>query len=145
MEKNIPPLINDPLRSKRYGSVTFIFVVILIAGIRPLRIFGDWVYLYDSKGNGPLNPLKLPKNIKDLDDDPFRSLAWAVRERGGFQKTDEPFAEFRWANFFRSKFPAGNANSNMERLIQEALKLCRTPAATGLPGYYSGTDQAPVP
>jgi hypothetical protein len=94
-----------------------------------------WTYLYDENGKGPLDWKLLPKSIKDLRDDPFRSLAWAVREQGGFEKTDEPFAEFQWANFFRSKLPNENGNANMVRLTEEAMKLCRTPSAKGLPGY----------
>jgi hypothetical protein len=95
-----------------------------------------WAYLYDNKGNGPLDPQGLPKNIKDLKDDPFRSIAWAVREGGGYQESVDPFAEFQWANFFRKKLNAYDANANMEQLIQQALKLCHTPAARGLPGYF---------
>lgn len=96
-----------------------------------------WAYLYDENGKGPLDPKLLPKKIKDLKDDPFRSLAWAVREREGFSKTEEPFAEFQWADFFRGKIPADSANTHMEQLIQDALKLCHTPPAQGLPGFIA--------
>lgn len=94
-----------------------------------------WAYLYDENGRGPLDPKLLPKTIKDLKDDPFRSLAWEVRERGGFKKTDNPFAEFQWANFFRKRLPGNNANENMNQLIDEAMKLCHTSSACKLPGY----------
>jgi hypothetical protein len=94
-----------------------------------------WTYLYDENGKGPLDWKLLPKHIKDLRDDPFRSLAWSIRELGGFEKTSEPFAEFQWADFFRSKLPADNANGKMEQLTEEALKLCHTPGARGLPGF----------
>jgi hypothetical protein len=95
----------------------------------------NWTYLFDNKGDGPLDPRELPKSVEGLQDDPFRSLAWAVREQGGYRKSDEPFAEFQWANFFRAKLITDNANATMEHLIEEALKLCHTPAARGLPGY----------
>ncbi len=98
-----------------------------------------WAYLYDGHGKGPLDPRQLPKKLKDLEDDPFRSLAWAVRERDGYHKSEEPFAEFQWANFFRAKLAFANANSNMEQLIREALKLCHEPSAAGLPGYFKET------
>ncbi len=42
------------------------------------------------------------RNIKDLAFDPYRSLAWIVRDRHGYLKTDAPFSEFKWANFFRN-------------------------------------------
>jgi hypothetical protein len=96
----------------------------------------QWAYLYDGRGKGPLDPRQLPRKISDLEDDPFRSLAWAVREQDGYHASREPFAEFRWANYFRAKFTNENVNSNMEQLIQDALKLCHLPSAAGLPGYY---------
>jgi hypothetical protein len=98
-----------------------------------------WAYLYDNKGNGPLDPRELPMSMKDLKDDPFRSLAWAVREQGGYQQSVDPFAEFQWANFFRTKLNADDANLNMKQLIQDALKICHSPAARGLPGYFEET------
>jgi hypothetical protein len=98
-----------------------------------------WVYLYDGHGKGPLDPRQLPKKIKDLEDDPFRSLAWAVREQDGYHESKEPFAEFSWANFFRKKLPNDKPNANMEQLIKEALKICHMPEANGLPGYFPGS------
>ena len=95
-----------------------------------------WVYLYDGHGKGPLDPRQLPKKIKDLEDDPFRSLSWAVRERDGYHESEEAFAEFSWANFFRKKLVNDNSNANMEQLIKEALKICHMPEASGLPGYF---------
>src|SRR6516225_12488454 len=42
-----------------------------------------WVYPYDTKGER--RPFKdLPKSIRDLKDDPFRSLAGELRRAGGF-------------------------------------------------------------
>jgi hypothetical protein len=95
-----------------------------------------WVYLYNNQGKGPLDPRQLPKKIKDLEDDPFRSLAWAVREQGGYHESEKPFAEFSWANFFRTKLQNDNPNANMEQLIKEALKICHLPEANRLPGYF---------
>jgi hypothetical protein len=100
-----------------------------------------WAYLYDNKGMGPLDPSRLPKSIQNLDDDPFRSLAWAVREREGYHASGEPFAEFQWANFFRKKLPFEKANENMELLIREALKICHEPSARTLPGYFAGSGE----
>lgn len=99
-----------------------------------------WAYLYDEKGKGPLDPHLLPKKISDLKNDPFRSLAWAVRERGGYAKSDDPFAEFQWAEFFRSKLTSTNADTDMERLIVEAMQLCHTPEASKLPGFLKSNE-----
>jgi len=35
--------------------------------------------------------------------DPYRSLAWIMREHHGYLKSNAPFSEFRWADFFRKR------------------------------------------
>jgi hypothetical protein len=94
-----------------------------------------WVYLYDEKGRGPLEPGRLPKTVADLADDPYRSLAWAVRERGGWEKSPTSFAEFQWATFFRSRIKIENGPGGWEKAVEEALKVSHTPQAKNLPGY----------
>jgi hypothetical protein len=121
-----------------YAVIEANFKTMAVDSFWKVMVARKWAYLYDGSGAGPLDPGLLPKHIKDLKDDPFRSLAWEVRERGGFTQTAEPFAEFQWANFFRKKLPSDKANENMEPLIQDALKLCHGPSAKGLPGYSSG-------
>jgi hypothetical protein len=46
---------------------------------------------------------QLPKTLEAMTDDPYRSLAWFVRQKGGFCKSPREFAEFAWADWFRSK------------------------------------------
>jgi hypothetical protein len=94
-----------------------------------------WVYPYDAAGKGPLDVAKLPKKVADLTDDPYRSLAWAVRERGGWEKVETSFAEFRWAQFFRTRVPIGKRPGDFERAVEAALKFCHTPEAKDLPGF----------
>jgi len=60
----------------------------------------EHVWLYDEKGMQPVSPLHLPRHADKLVDDPFRSLAWMVRNAGGYGKSDLPFAELMWTNFF---------------------------------------------
>jgi hypothetical protein len=36
----------------------------------------------------------IPKSVRDLVDDPFRSLAGELRRAGGFAKDTTPFSEF---------------------------------------------------
>jgi hypothetical protein len=100
-----------------------------------------WTFLYDNKGNGPLDPGLLPKTIRELQDDPFRSIAWAVRRQGGYKKSEEPFADFRWADFFRARITADEKNMNMEHLINEAMKICHNSAASNLPGYIPASTE----
>jgi hypothetical protein len=45
----------------------------------------------------------LPKNVRHLRDDPYRSLAGILRRKGAFQKDMTPFSEFKWANYLRTR------------------------------------------
>jgi hypothetical protein len=82
----------------------------------------------------PLPHNRLPSSLLGLKDDPYRSLAWAVREAGGFVKTDKPFTEFKWAEFFRPRIPMGSGEVAWEAAVQAAIRLAKSPAAAGLPG-----------
>ena len=86
------------------------------------------VYPYDCDGNGPHPFTSIPRRVIDMPDDPYRSLAWAVRMRGGFTKTTHPFAEFKWGEYFRR---AGIDASD----VDSATRLAKTLAAAGLPGF----------
>lgn len=93
-------------------------------------------YPYCQFGEGPRKPLYLPRDIRGLADDPYRSLAWFVRKAGAFENSDKNFAEFRWANFFRSrKLLDRYGLSGMPSAMVKAAKLAQSPAAKGLPGY----------
>jgi hypothetical protein len=118
----------------------------------------NWVYLFDEFGGGPQSPTTLPAHIKDLRFDPYRSLAWIVREHHGYLKNDAPFSEFKWANFFRTRILldqdllAGRhtfdefafvvdedgileLNDDGKEVIDEALFLANGAEARGLPGF----------
>ena len=94
-----------------------------------------WVYPYDQLGGGPHEPIHLPENIKGLADDPFRSLAWMVREKGGFDKVEAPFCEFHWANFFRKHLKKHPIADEFEHAMKEALEIARSAIASHLPGH----------
>lgn len=103
----------------------------------------NWVYPYDAKGRGPLDVSKLPTHMRDLADDPYRSLAGIVREAGGFEKSGEGFAEFRWANFFRTRIKIRYDEDNIDQIvIEKAMKLAKSPDASELPGYVSEQIQS---
>jgi len=104
-----------------------------------------YVYPYDNQGRGPLEVEKLPKKVTELTDDPYRSLAWAVRNRGGFQKTTASFAEFQWANFFRNRNEIGRKEKDFEKAVKAALKISHAAEAKNLPGYTpkAGTPNTP--
>jgi hypothetical protein len=101
-----------------------------------------WLYLYDETGKGPLEPVALPRTIGKMRDDPYRSLVWLVRKRGGLDKSSEPFSEFVWANFFRTRVKFTGAELGSEPTIQSALALAHSPEAKDLPGYVASADKA---
>lgn len=76
----------------------------------------------------------LPKSIAGLQPDPYRDLAWSVREAGGFRKTQVPFSEFAWANYFRTRISPATLRRDFELACDRALCLARSPEARRLPG-----------
>ena len=116
------------------------------------------VYLFDRSGGGPQQPETLPAHIKDLKFDPYRSLAWIVREHHGYIKNNAPFSEFKWANYFRTRILldsdilAGKhtfddfafevdehgrleVTDDGHEVLEEALFLAASDEARGLPGF----------
>jgi hypothetical protein len=95
-----------------------------------------WVYLYDENGNGPRSPADLPRTVQGLKDDPYRSLASAVRDGGGFAKASTPFAEFEWADYFRSSgISKADIQDNFKKSVKEGSRIARKREACALPGY----------
>ena len=92
-------------------------------------------YDRDQYGVGPHDPNHLPEDVRGMADDPFRSVAWQVRKRGGYEKSDEPFAEFQWAQYFRERLKTYPTRADFEKAVVEAMRLVHDPAAKGLPGY----------
>jgi hypothetical protein len=92
-----------------------------------------WVYLKD---NGKkISEYQLPRYITWLKNDPYRSLAGKVRQEGGFDKTEKPFAEFEWADFYRSRISEELIDKDYNKAVAIALKLAKTYEAKRLPGY----------
>jgi hypothetical protein len=52
-------------------------------------------YPFCQFGEGPRKALYLPRDIRGLADDPYRSLAWFVRKAGAFKNSEKNFAEFK--------------------------------------------------
>jgi hypothetical protein len=85
-----------------------------------------WVYLYDENVKGPHDPADLPTSVEGLKDDPYRSLAGAVRRNGGFGKVSAPFAEFIWADFFRPRIPITDIEGNYKNAVENASIMAKT-------------------
>src|ERR1700752_2815535 len=98
-----------------------------------------WVYPYDAKGERR-NFDDLPKSIKDLKDDPYRSLAGELRRAGGFAKDTTPFSEFLWADFLRRQVPRKTVEDHFSKALEKALAAAKTHEAIYLPGWCGPAD-----
>ncbi|HZZ62182.1 MAG TPA: ParB-like protein [Roseiarcus sp.] len=96
--------------------------------------FHGWAHPYDAKGRRrPYSDL--PRTVKGMEDDPYRSLAGEMRNVGGFAKDSTPFSEFLWADFLRPRIKAGAIKADFEVALAEALAMARSGEADYLPGW----------
>jgi hypothetical protein len=77
-----------------------------------------------------------PTSIAELLDDPYRSLAGAVKRAGGYAKDRSPFSEFRWADFLRCRIDRALLETDFAGAVALALDLALSPAAKHLPGWH---------
>jgi hypothetical protein len=93
----------------------------------------NWLFLEDNTG-AKKEARDLPLGVGGLEDDPYRSLAAEVRDAGGYGKTCAPFAEFRWADFFRRQDLLA---SHPDQALNEAKIAAGSPEACKLklPGF----------
>ena len=93
-----------------------------------------WLHPFDE--HGERQPYSaIPKKIAQLKDDPYRSLAGAVRKAGGYAKDTRPFMEFIWADYFRGSFSARDIRRKWDTTLEEAVALARRPEAHFMPGW----------
>jgi hypothetical protein len=94
----------------------------------------SWVHPYDQRGRR--RSLKsMPSSLSALRDDPYRSLAGEVRDLGGFAKSDAPFLEFLWTNYFRAQIRSGTLKSHYHKALKQALRLAASERTRYLPGW----------
>jgi hypothetical protein len=101
-----------------------------------------WIYLdhlsyvhpYDE--NGERRSLAdIPNSFAGMRDDPYRSLAGAVRRAGGFAKSDAPFLEFLWSNHFRRHVARSKLTRHFRKAVRESVKLALSAQSSYLPGF----------
>ena len=108
--------------------------------------FHRWSHPYDRNGKR-CDYGDIPASIDDLRDDPYRSLAGSVRNAGGFAKDAVPYAEFLWAEFYRSRIDKRELKHSAEgelasSMLLRAVALAHGDAARYLPGW-SGPSATP--
>jgi hypothetical protein len=115
-----------------------------LSGLNPSAFWAEmhakgWVYPFDAH-NREQHYSAIPPHIKELQDDPYRSLAGFVRRKGGFTKADaQPFVDFRWANFFRERVEIGPGDAGFDKAVVAALRLAHSDAAKALPGFVKSS------
>jgi hypothetical protein len=96
----------------------------------------NWLHPYDARGRRR-EWSDLPEHVRDLEDDPYRSLAGEVRRAGGYAKMPTPYTEFHWADFFRDRFEPHELDGKdaFAKSLDKAIKLARSEDAAYLPGF----------
>lgn len=97
-----------------------------------------WMHPFDANGKRQTYDA-IPKNMADLVDDPYRSLAGELRRQGGFAKDTTPFSEFLWADFLRRRIDRAAVAKNFGKAMKAALSLARSKEADYLPGWCGPT------
>jgi hypothetical protein len=98
----------------------------------------SWVHPFDDRGKRR-GYEDIPKSVAELVDDPFRSLAGALRRVGGYAKETTPFSEFLWADFLRRRMKRGDVGRDFAGSLEQALLLAKGADADYLPGWCGPT------
>ncbi len=113
-----------------------------VADLRALSKDAFWIYMdnrgwchpYDAEGRrGGFDDI--PKSIDALADDPYRSLAGALRRAGGFAQDPTPVREVIWADFLRRRIKPASVHKNFAAALDKALALAKQQDAAFLPGW----------
>ena len=76
----------------------------------------SWTHPFDDQGRRRFYN-EMPASVHGLIDDPFRSLAGALKRAGGYAKDNAPFSEFRWADFLRHRIPRELTEQNFRPCV----------------------------
>ena len=80
--------------------------------------FHSWVHPYDSKGRRcPYS--ELPKTVKTMEDDPYRSLAGELRNLGGFAKDSSPFYGIPVGRFLKAAHQGEGDQGRLRRGVDQ--------------------------
>jgi hypothetical protein len=93
-----------------------------------------FAYLLNKEGH-KIPYTVVPSNVTSLEDDIFRSLAYFAREKGAFEKSTIPFAEFKWAAYYRKFLTEEDLKEHWHRSLKKAIELSLDKDAAHLPGY----------
>ena len=98
-----------------------------------------WCHPYDAEGRRAGFDA-IPKAVADLADDPYRSLAGALRRAGGYAKETVPFTEFMWADALRRRIKRRDVDASFSAALLQALAFAKGHDARYLPGWCGSND-----
>ncbi|MCP9771049.1 chromosome partitioning protein ParB [Synechococcus sp. Tobar12-5m-g] len=94
-----------------------------------------WLYLLDGDGNGPYPPERLPHSLVELQDDPYRSLVWKLKQEGLIRPQPAvPFMEFHWGAWLRKQALPPFSSKDLEPALDQARRLVSGRRGGGIPG-----------
>jgi len=102
-----------------------------------------WCRAYDADGHRQ-DYRQIPSSISGLKDDPFRSLAGALRRAGGYRKDQALFSEFAWADFLRGFILAADLDDEFDEALQAALLVSQSVGGVSS-GCASQPEKASLP
>ena len=125
------------LRDEGIGEVT----VSVVANLRTLNFDEfwtslerqNWAHPFDDEGRRRCFH-DMPETMDSMQDDPFRSLAGALKRVGGYAKDDAPYSEFKWADFLRCRIRRELIEADFGRALAMAMHLAKGAQAKSLPG-----------
>ena len=95
-----------------------------------------WLYLIDGRGHGPRPAAELPRSLLDLEDDPYRSLVWKLKQEGLIKPQRQiPYHEFRWGHWLRRRPLPPFSSRHLHPALIPARRLVCSQAASGLAGW----------
>ena len=98
-----------------------------------------WLYLQDGRGNGPWPASNLPYTLLGLQDDPYRSLVWKLKQEGAIKPQPLiPYHEFRWGHWLRTRPMPPFSSKHLDPALASARRLARSSAASHLAGWKGG-------
>ncbi len=102
-----------------------------------------WMHPFDSEGVRRSHD-HIPKSISKMKDDPYRSLAGALRRLGGYAKDTSPFSEFLWADFLRRRIKPSEleAEKDFAKALTRAFALAKSHEADYLPGWCGPLEES---
>jgi hypothetical protein len=100
-----------------------------------------WCHPYDASGQR-LDYDQIPASMANLVDDPYRSLASALRRIGGFKKVRAPFSEFAWADFLRRRLDPALVDRDFNEALRIAAQMARGDGPHRLPGGHATAGRA---